>query len=459
MTTFAPQNATDHRIDEMTTNTPLQTSDSTGLGCDQTELFIPWKNPHNIISIETYLTFAKAISCGVNLIIFCIGVPTNLLNCLVFYRQGLRDRMNLCLFSLAWVDMLYVASLYLVGSHCHLRLFRPELGGWWKVVARKYFTGLFVGFLSSSGLLTMVIAVERCVCVTLPLKAATLVKTRTIAVIIVGVVVSLQGVCLLYPLEISIRTREDPNTGGIIYFLATSEFYFRQKILFDVLENTFLMIVIPFTTFTSVMIATAITVVQLKRAIAWRHGSSSSSSSDVREVALVKMLVVVSLIYITSSAPNIALGLTKLMVPDFLPSRKYANIFLASHLMYLVLAEVNSSVNFFVYLARSSRFRQELRGLLRLRPTQSAKAEAEGKHAQQTVATTTLACAGSEPPSGGVHLTLGAWLYPLPSHSPPPSPPPHTPTHTHTHIHGPHQPTEIIYEQVGVVGGGVENLL
>ena len=211
----------------------------------------------------------------------------------------------------------------------------------------------------------MVIAVERCVCVTLPLKAATLVKTRTIAVVIAGVVVSLQGVCLLYPLEISIRTREDPNTGGIIYFLATSEFYFRQKILFDVLENTFLMIVIPFTTFTSVMIATAITVVQLKRAIAWRHGSSSSSSSDAREVALVKMLVVVSLIYIITAAPNVVLGLTRLLVPEFLHTRKYANIFLASHLMYLVLAQANSSVNFFVYLARSSRFRQELRQLLR----------------------------------------------------------------------------------------------
>ena len=401
MTTFAPQNTTDHRIDEMTTNTPLQTSDSTGLGCDQTELFIPWKNPHNIISIETYLTFAKAISCGVNLIIFCIGVPTNLLNCLVFYRQGLRDRMNLCLFSLAWVDMLYVASLYLVGSHCHLRLFRPELGGWWKVVARKYFTGLFVGFLSSSGCLTMVIAVERCVCVTLPLKAATLVKTRTIAVIIVSIVLSLQVVCLLYPLELSIGTMEDPNTGKITLFLTTTEFRSQYILLYNIVENTLIMIVIPFTTFAVVTIATAITVVQLKRAIAWRHGSSSSSSSDVREVALVKMLVVVSLIYIISSAPNIGLGMTKLLVPDFLPSRKYANIFLASHLSSLVLAEVNSSVNFFVYLARSSRFRQVLNRLLRLR--QIPRAKAEGSHRLTDTAMTTADGPSIAETSSGVH--------------------------------------------------------
>ena len=398
---FTPQSTASPRCDKMTMATLLHTENTTGLSYDDTEVFIPWNNPHNIISVETFLFFEKVVTCGVNLVMFSIGVPTNLLNCLVFYRQGLRDRMNLCLFSLALVDMLYATFLYLVSSYCLVGQLFPEAGEWWKFHARKYFAGLYMGFLASSGCLTMVIAVERCVCVTLPLKAATLVKTRTIAVIIAGVVVSLQVVCLLYPLEISIGTREDPSTGRITFFLTTTEFYSQHKVLYDIVENTFLMIVIPFTTFTVVTIATAITVVQLKRAIAWRHGSSSSSSSDIREVALVKMLVVVSLIYIISSAPNVALGLTRLLVPDFLPSRKYANIFLASNLMYLVLAEVNSSVNFFVYLARSSRFKQELRGLLRLPTIRSVSAES-ARRLKETTLTTAVAHSISEP-SSGVH--------------------------------------------------------
>ena len=348
----------------MVTITPLTAEDTTGLNPNETEVFIPWDNPHNIISFETFLAFENVMTCGVSLILFLIGVPTNLLNCLVFYRQGLRDRMNLCLFSLALADMLFVTFFYVICSFCLVGQLRPELEEWWKYFARKYFTGLFRGFLYTSGLLTMVIAVERCVCVTLPLKAATLVKTRTIAVIIASIVLSIQTMCLLYPLELSIGTMEDPDTGKITLFLTTTEFRSQYILLYNIVENTLIMIVIPFTTFTVVTIATAITVVQLKRAIAWRHGSSSTSSSDVREVALVKMLVVVSLIYIITAAPNVALGMTKLLVPEFLHTRKYANIFLASHLMYLVLAQANSSVNFFVYLARSSRFRQELRGLL-----------------------------------------------------------------------------------------------
>ena len=365
-TSIDAENTTDFRSEEMTTLTPGHAANTTGFSYDETELFIPWNNPHNVISVKTLFSFEKVVACGVNLILFSIGVPTNLLNCLVFYRQGLRDRMNLCLFSLALVDLLYITFFYLIGSYCLVGQLLPEVEEWLKYFMRKYFTGLYRGFLYSSGCLTTVIAVERCLCVTLPLKAATLVKTRTIAVIIVGVVVLIQVVCLLYPFELSIDSREDPHTGKITVFLTTTEFYFQHKVLYDVVENTFLMIVIPFTTFTVVTIATAITVVQLKRAIAWRHGFSSTSSSDAREVALVKMLVVVSLIYIISSAPNVALGLTRLLVTEFHPTRRYANVFLASHLMYLVLAEANSSVNFFVYLARSSRFRQELRSLLRV---------------------------------------------------------------------------------------------
>ena len=398
---FTSQSTASPRCDKMTMATLLHTENTTGLSYDETEVFIPWNNPHNIISVETFLSFENVVTCGVNLVLFSIGVPTNLLNCLVFYRQGLRDRMNLCLFSLALVDMFYVTFFYLASSYCLVGQQFPEVGEWWKIFVRKYFAGLYAGFLFSSGCLTMVIAVERCVCVTLPLKAATLVKTRTISVIIAGVVVSLQTLCLLYPLELSIGTREDPNTGRITFFLTTTEFFSQHKVLYDVLENTFLMIVIPFTTFTVVTIATAVTVVQLKRAIAWRHGSSSSSSSDVREVALVKMLVVVSLIYIISSAPNVALGMTRLLVPEFLHTRRYANIFLASNLTFLVLAEVNSSVNFFVYLARSSRFRQELRCMLRLPTIRSVRAES-ARRLKETTLTTAVAHSISEP-SSGVH--------------------------------------------------------
>ena len=86
--------------------------------------------------------------------------------------------MNLCgLFNLALVIMLYVTFFCLVGSYCLVRQLVPEVEQWWKFILRAYFIGFYGGFFFSSGCLAMVIAVERCVCVTLLLRTATLVKT------------------------------------------------------------------------------------------------------------------------------------------------------------------------------------------------------------------------------------------------------------------------------------------
>ena len=78
-------------------------------------------------------------------------------------------------------------------------------------------------------------------------------------------------------------------------------------------------------------------------------------------MALARMLVIVSTIYILTASPIVALSITRSMVYDFFIDRRYNNIFLLSHAIYLQLGMLNSSgVNFFVYVLRSSRFRQEL---------------------------------------------------------------------------------------------------
>nr|KAG5688562.1 hypothetical protein BaRGS_002777 [Batillaria attramentaria] len=66
-------------------------------------------------------------NCVLSPILFLVGVPTNIISCLVFYKQGLRDRMNLCLFVLALVDTVYLVSVFVIGIHsssaCARRVF------------------------------------------------------------------------------------------------------------------------------------------------------------------------------------------------------------------------------------------------------------------------------------------------------------------------------------------------
>ena len=78
-------------------------------------------------------------------------------------------------------------------------------------------------------------------------------------------------------------------------------------------------------------------------------------------MALARMLVIVSTIFILTSSPIVVLSITTSIVYDFFINRRYTNIFFACNLIYMELGLINSSgINFFVYVLRSSRFRQEL---------------------------------------------------------------------------------------------------
>nr|KAG5710998.1 hypothetical protein BaRGS_013732 [Batillaria attramentaria] len=100
----------------------------------------------------------------------------------------------------------------------------------------------------------------------------------------------------------------------------------------------------------------------------WRQ-NTSSTAGDKRQMMLVKMLVTVSCIYITCAAPTVALAFARFLVTGFSTNGRYRNIFFASHAIKALIMMLNSSVNFFVYVTQSSRFRKELLNLCRCHKT------------------------------------------------------------------------------------------
>ena len=57
-------------------------------GYDERDSFIPWNNPDNLINFETIVAADNIIYCYFNPVIFCVGIPANVLSCVVFLRQG-----------------------------------------------------------------------------------------------------------------------------------------------------------------------------------------------------------------------------------------------------------------------------------------------------------------------------------------------------------------------------------
>ena len=93
----------------------------------QNQDFIPWDNPDNIISRETE-SIVRILKDVVFLpILFLIGGPANVINMAVFYKQGLRVRINVCLFALSLADGLYLVNMMvLYGEQLHVQFTTKE---------------------------------------------------------------------------------------------------------------------------------------------------------------------------------------------------------------------------------------------------------------------------------------------------------------------------------------------
>ncbi|XP_025105708.1 uncharacterized protein LOC112571112 [Pomacea canaliculata] len=327
-----------------------------------------FEDPGNIMSYEARKLNTKILQCGLMPSLFFVGAPTNILSMIVFYRQGLRDRMNLCLFCLAFVDLMYVTAVLGTVSYCFIAVFLPEEEHFWKQTLMKNFLNFVYGFGYSSGWLTMIIATDRCVCILFPMKSATVISTKTMTILLASSILLINILCGVYIIKETVVSTKDDVTGRRVVMLSTTALFLSTD-MFSIIENIVLSLISIFC-FSVVVLTTSLTIMGLRSAMAWRQSTSSlsplcSGSSYLKgQTVLMRMLVVVSFIYILCTAPNVALSLARFSDPAFRSDGPNCNVFTATHLFGFLTVMINSSINFFVYLTMSSRFRQELKTFL-----------------------------------------------------------------------------------------------
>ncbi|KAL8615598.1 hypothetical protein ACOMHN_026588 [Nucella lapillus] len=276
----------------------------------------------------------------------------------VFYRQGLKDKMNFCLFALAFVDFMYLLTMFVAAFYCPAAfLSGPLLTQVIRLNIPRYTVNFRHAFMYSSGALTAIIATERCVCVVFPLKSATIFKTKTMAWMIVGIIVVSNILCLPFALKHVVRWVTD-EAGNVRVILGDTDLYVNNKLVFQIVRDGVLP-TISLLTFFVVSFVTVVTVRKLKTAMDWRQ-KTSSNVIDKRQITLVKMLIAVSCVYIACSIPKLSLSIAKILFNDFSTVGKYRNMFFVTHQTASGLVMVNSSVNVFIYFKQSSRFRKEL---------------------------------------------------------------------------------------------------
>ena len=120
---------------------------------------IPWDNPHNLISMETEHLFDRIKSAILVPALYLIGLPANCINMAVFFKQGLKERINFCLFSLAVVDLICLTEIFMIhAERIHTQFTDGQrMGTIHRYMVDNNVIGLY-GFLHASMFLSAIIS-------------------------------------------------------------------------------------------------------------------------------------------------------------------------------------------------------------------------------------------------------------------------------------------------------------
>ncbi|KAL8597546.1 hypothetical protein ACOMHN_033417 [Nucella lapillus] len=328
--------------------------------------FLPWNNPDNIVS-EQVEKVSHKVGFVMLQILFLIGGPGNVINMAVFFKQSLKDRVNLLLFSLSLADEIFLVLCMLLTAEEYFW----ERSGMSPLV--KFITNskilLFWGTCFVSFVLSAIIACERCYCVVRPLKYQTLMTTRTMAFIIVAVYAVILGLRFVIVFRYHVACVYDPDTGIESTVFTHTEFYLRHIDLIDNLDSIFFGAGLPVIIIIVVITTTAITITKLRQAMAWR--SETSSTLSPREVALTKMLIGTSVLLIICGIPSCLFRVACVFLPEVNTGGRNHNFYLMCLWVTEIFLYINSSFNIFIYYVMGSRYRETFWSLFKRNTTKT----------------------------------------------------------------------------------------
>ncbi|XP_076464817.1 formyl peptide receptor-related sequence 6-like [Babylonia areolata] len=329
---------------------------------------LPLEKPEGILTedVEFMIRRIKDILLA---FLFLIGAPGNIINTIVFYKQGLKDRVNLCLFTLSLTDEFHlIMGILHHGEQLYLQFTTRDLFGPVDTFLTNYNSlGLF-GFNYISYILSAIIATERCLCILNPLKFQTLLRTKTMAIIITVAYILILGLCFITTFRYRVGCVYDPAINTIIKTGVSGTFYKAHKDFIDNLESFVFGVGLPGTVMIVVITATRITTVKLREVVTWRAGSSSEISP--REVALTKMLVANSILFLVCLFPVAVVRFSWLFLPGMTTGTSNMNFLLSTFWIAEFFTYVNSSLNIFVYYVMGSRYRETFWALFGRKPAQ-----------------------------------------------------------------------------------------
>ncbi|BFZ03226.1 hypothetical protein BsWGS_06265 [Bradybaena similaris] len=331
-----------------TTTPPMMSQISEGTG--EREQSILSMGDLHIFQIVNHVVLSGAV---------CLfGIAANVINMIVFFKQGFQDTVNLSLFAISLSDLFSLVTLEWVNINLNPFMDRADVP--FEPVEVQYFTGGWphACFARITIWLTVGVTAERLCCVVFPLKVKQMISPArmkvAICVIYVAMLVSLIPVyCSMYFGEKFVPTRNQTRVGLIDR---------DQKQFFENL-NFELYAIIGISHFLILIVLTCLLITRLKQRSAWRRTFMNETQQEkalkTRERRTMKLVSLVAIMVIVCFTPTITLYFTMFFVPGFGLTGTLSTIFNAMWSISFLAEAINSSANIFIFYRMSSRYRQK----------------------------------------------------------------------------------------------------
>lgn len=329
------------------------------------EIFVTNK-ARRIIEIVLELT--------VNFLIALLGIFTNIIVISVFVKQGFKDSVGISMTAISVWDLIKCLGGFMQRCSGPMSLFDPPASFSWANISIVIFNylGSFSTYITS--VLAAYVAVERCLCVTMPLKVKWLLTPKLALIICTVISVSVFGYFAVIFGIYDVVWVFNRNLNSTVAIYKYNSFSQNNTDLFHYYNMSGALW--PLVSLIVIVISTVIISYKLKQASRFRmthkesaFGSDPGSEKDnktnakpskllsKRDQQVVKMLLVIIAIFIVNLVPRVAHYLAKYFIPEFYYLRQYHNLITVMAYVVFTFDFLNGSVNLFVFLAMSSSFR------------------------------------------------------------------------------------------------------
>lgn len=298
----------------------------------------------------------------VNLVCICsivgmFGIISNIINIIIFYKQGFVNTVNIGFFALAISDIMGLIMLEF-GSIIMNPLLH-SIGIPWLPLEIYYLLIAWphICFAKITSYITIYITAERYFSIAFPLTVKHFITPKTTTMIM----------CLIYLGNLIILTPEYATSYIGLKFVPG-----RNKTLMGILFTEakdsvegvvfILHFMLGIVSFVAVVIFATLLVIKLRQSSEWRKGVTSSNIKrevvSNRDKKTVKMIVLIASVLIVCYTPGAFFSMVTFVGgPAFSIRGNFVNVCEAMWTVAYIFHSANSSVNIFIYYSMSTKYR------------------------------------------------------------------------------------------------------